>query len=211
MRKPTRFDSSGREATSSTAPIVSVIMASPSRPALRVRPMPVPRAIAPASATGPPMLGRASHAVSGCAATASLCAPASAADPAHAAAISSPRPAAARPVSVAAQAAEPAARDPCARAAPAAREPCARATPAACACSAAARRASCTRSRRTSRRSLTLVRMYLCHSKPSDFFALPNIRPLSPRPRLRLECRCRFDQRCGRIVALIGRGNALVS
>ena len=34
-------------------------MASPSRPALRVRPMPVPRAIAPASAIGPPMLGRA--------------------------------------------------------------------------------------------------------------------------------------------------------
>src|SRR6185503_10963045 len=60
-------------------------------------------------------------------------------------------------------------------AAPAAREPWTSATPAALACWPAARRASRTRSRRCSRLSLMVVRIYLCHSKPSGLFRLPNM------------------------------------
>ena len=120
--------------------------------------------MAPASAIGPPILGRANAAISGCARIASF------------------RPASTDAAAMKFQtacAADPAtpspARAPSRAAAPAAREPWARAAPAALACWAAARRASRTRSRRCSRLSLTVVRIYLCHSNPSGLFRLPNM------------------------------------
>ena len=176
-------------------------------PMLRKRPMPDPSAMAPASASGPPMLGRSSTTVSGRNATPSFRIstarspqllqqhlPAATSElPALCAAIpATPRPA----------------RAPSRAAAPAALEPAASAAPAALICWAAACLASAMRRRRFSRRTLIGGADVLV---PFEAFGL-----LSPAEHVRARApgRARLTgsataplarEGCGRIVAAMGR------